>query len=52
MRSSHYSLKSLEHLNYSSPTIVDELLPILVKTFFISIPPAVVAFISKKLERK
>ena len=43
---------SLEHLNYSLPTIVDELLPILVKTFFISIPPAVVAFISKKLERK
>jgi hypothetical protein len=40
----------LEHLDYRSPTFVNELLPILVKTFFISIPPTIVAFASKKLE--
>jgi hypothetical protein len=40
----------LDHLDLQSPTFFDELLHILVKTFFISIPPTIVAFSSKKLE--
>jgi hypothetical protein len=41
----------LEHLDLQSPTFFGELLQILVKTFFISIPPTIVAFSSNKIKK-